>query len=147
MLAGGNDKSLTVYKFAGSLTKMWKLSVDAAPRSVDLFQNEILLGLKNGSIVQLPMTADGKSAEQNTIMKSHCDGEVWAMEVIDFEDGSMRLITASDDNRILAYNTEDRKILCEGTVAVAEDGSPKKKGKKRGLSKKKTKVMKSGAST
>ena len=141
VLAGGNDKSLTVYKFAGSLTKMWKVTVDAAPRSVDLFQNQLLLGLKNGSIVQMPMTADGQNAEQSVIMKSHCDGEVWAMELIDFEDGSMRLITASDDNRLLAYNPMEKKHISEGSVAVVEaaaGGSPKKKGKKRGASKKKT---------
>lgn len=106
--------------------------------------------MKNGSIVQMPMTADGQSAKQNVIMMSHCDGEAWAMELIDFEDGSMRLITASDDNRILAYNPMDKKHICEGSVTVKEgaaSSSPKKKGKKRGISKKKTKISKSGAST
>ena len=38
-------------------------------------------------------------------MASHCDGEVWGMEVIT-TDGGTRLITSSDDNRILAYNTK-----------------------------------------
>ena len=44
VLAGGNDKTLTVYKFTGKLEKMWSIAVDAAPRSVDLFQGTILLG-------------------------------------------------------------------------------------------------------
>lgn len=38
VLAGGKDKSLTVYKFAGSLTKLWSIIVDAAPLSVDLYK-------------------------------------------------------------------------------------------------------------
>jgi len=37
-LVGGNDKTLTVYKFDGALTKLWSVGVDAAPRSVDLFK-------------------------------------------------------------------------------------------------------------
>ena len=37
ILAGGNDKTLTVYKFAGSLQKMWNVATPAAPRSLDLF--------------------------------------------------------------------------------------------------------------
>jgi len=58
-LAGGNDKTLTVYKFAGSLSKLWSLAVDAAPRSLDLMNETILMALKNGSIVEMAMTADG----------------------------------------------------------------------------------------
>ena len=37
VLVGGNDKTLTVYKFDGKLSKLWNVTVDAAPRSVDLF--------------------------------------------------------------------------------------------------------------
>jgi len=58
-LAGGNDKTLTVYKFAVSLSKLWSLAVDAAPRSLDLMNETILMALKNGSIVEMAMTADG----------------------------------------------------------------------------------------
>lgn len=37
VLAGGNDKTLTVYIFDGSLKKMWNIATPAAPRSLDLF--------------------------------------------------------------------------------------------------------------
>lgn len=37
VLVGGNDKTLTIYKFDGALSKLWTCAVDAAPRSVDLF--------------------------------------------------------------------------------------------------------------
>ena len=37
-------------------------------------------------------------------MTSHGDGEVWGLEVVTLEDGSSRILTSADDNRILAYN-------------------------------------------
>lgn len=37
VIAGGSDKTLSLYKFTGSLQKMWVVEVAAAPRSVDLF--------------------------------------------------------------------------------------------------------------
>lgn len=133
ILAGGNDKTITVYKFEGKLAKLWSLAVDAAPRSLDLHNEILLMALKNGSIVEMPMTADGKGTP-NTVMTSHCDGELWACECITFEDGSMRLITSSDDGRILAYDPLTRKVLAEGDVTVAakadEDDGKKKKKKK-----------------
>ena len=86
VLVGGNDKTLTVYKFEGKLQKMWTVDAGAAPRSVDLFNGNILMGLKNGSILELPWSADG-SKIPNVIMTSHCDGEVWGLELIEFEDG------------------------------------------------------------
>ena len=59
VLVGGNDKTLMVYKFDGALSKMWQIDAGAAPRSVDLFNGNILMGLKNGSIVEMTWSADG----------------------------------------------------------------------------------------
>jgi len=117
---------------------LWSLALEAAPRSLDLHNEVILMALKNGSIVEMPMTADGKGTA-NIVMTSHCDGELWACECISFEDGSMRLITSSDDGRILCYDPITRKVLAEGDVTVKEvkdDGKKKKKKKaKKGSSK------------
>merc|ERR1711896_34081 len=71
------------------------------------------------------------TAKPNVVMTSHCDGEAWAMDIANFEDGSMRLITAADDNRILAYDPIERKVLCEGMVS---EGKKKKGGFKGGAS-------------
>lgn len=113
VLAGGNDKTLTVYKFTGSLEKLWNIATDAAPRSVDLFKGQILIGMKNGSIAEMEMT-EKATAKPNVVMTSHCDGEAWGIDVVDFEDGSMRLLTVADDNRVLAYDPKERKVLAEG---------------------------------
>jgi WD40 repeat protein len=116
---------LTIYKFEGKLTKLWNITVDAAPLSVDLFNGQFLLGLKNGSICELPFTADGK-VKANVVMTSHCDGEVWGLDVIDINgEGDYRVITSGDDNRILAYKPKEFMALAEGKVA----DPPKKKPK------------------
>ena len=113
VLVGGNDKTLTVYKFDGKLSKMWQVACDAAPRSVDLFNGNMLLGLKNGSVVELPWSADG-SKKPNVVMTSHCDGECWGLDVIDLGGGDLRVITSGDDNRILAFNPKKKMALAEG---------------------------------
>lgn len=69
--------------------------------------------MKNGSIAELEMS-DKATGQIQTVMTSHCDGEVWAMDVVEFEDGRMRLLTSSDDNRILAYDPLERRVLNEG---------------------------------
>lgn len=60
VVAGGKDKSLTLYKVSGgNLSKLWTVEVAAAPRSIDLFKGRFLLGLKNGSLVDVPVSSDG----------------------------------------------------------------------------------------
>lgn len=104
---------------------MWSITVDAAPLSVDLFNGQMLLGLKNGSIVELPFSADGKG-KANLVMTSHCDGEVWGLDVVDIDGkGDLRVITSADDNRILAYKPKEHLALAEGKVS----DPPKKKPK------------------
>jgi len=125
VIAGGKDKSLTVFKFNNGLTKLWSITVDAAPLSVDLFNGQMLLGLKNGSIVELPYSDNGKS-KPNLVMTSHCDGEVWGLDVVDIDGkGDYRVITSADDNRILTYKPKEHMALAEGKVADAPKKKPK----------------------
>lgn len=44
------------------------------------------MGLKSGSIVEMPFTNNGK-AKMRRCMTSHCDGEVWGLDVIDIGKG------------------------------------------------------------
>lgn len=59
VLAGGNDKTLTAYKFDGKLTKLWSNATPAPPRSLDVLNDIILMGLKNGSIMVMPCSDGG----------------------------------------------------------------------------------------
>jgi len=131
VLAGGNDKTLTIYKFSGKLEKFWSVEVDAAPRSVDYLNNKILMGLKNGSLVEMDFTDDGKG-NKNVIMTSHCDGEVWGLNVTTLADGNIKLLTSADDNRVLAYDVKTRKALAEGIVMEEAKKEKKKEGKDKG---------------
>lgn len=107
------------------------MKLDSAAQSIDLFNGNILLGLKNGSIVEMAWSADGK-AKPKTVMISHCDGETWGLEVCPTEGGETRLITSGDDNRILAYNPKTFEALCEGQVN--DKKAKKKKGVRGGAS-------------
>jgi WD40 repeat protein len=71
------------------------------------------------------------NAPQNEIMASHCDGEVWGLEVISLPGGHIRIVTSADDNRLICYDGVTHKKLAEGHVG-SKAGAPKKKKKKRG---------------
>lgn len=51
-------------------------------------------------------------------MKTHHDGEVWGLSVIDPEEGesSTRIVTSADDGTILAYNATTHKYIAKGKV-------------------------------
>lgn len=82
MLAVGNDKTLTAYKLDGKLSKIWNVSIGEVARSIDFFEGKILLGLMNGTIATLDFEDQVKEAKLSTVMVSHCEGEVWGMDVV-----------------------------------------------------------------
>jgi len=130
VLVGGNDKTLTVYSFDGKLSKLWSAEVDGAPRSLDLYQSNILMGLKNGSICVMPYEASA-AGKAKVVMKSHCDGEVWGLDVVEFDNGEVRIITSADDNRCLIYNAKTRKAIAEGNVNTMLGLDPNKNKKEK----------------
>lgn len=72
------------------------------------------MGYKNGSLTVAPWSNDGK-AEPKVIMTSHCDGEVWGLNVVCIDGkNKWRAITSADDNRILTYDMINHKSLAEG---------------------------------
>ena len=80
-------------------------------------------------------------------MTSHCDGEVWGLQVVDINGkGQLRAITSGDDGRILTYDIKKHKALAEGEIKVKATDDGKKKKKKKGKSKGK-RTKKPGASS
>jgi hypothetical protein len=129
LLVGGADKTISSYTInnGGALSKAWTIPTDSPPRSIDLFNGSLLMGLKNGSICVMPYSANAQAnAKAHVVMNSHCDGETWGMEVCTLENGETRLITTGDDNRILCYNPVTWQVLCEGKV---HSGAVKKEKK------------------
>ena len=71
--SGGSDKKLNVLN--SNLETMESHMMEATPRAVDARDEKIIVGLRNGSIIEL------RGRNKQTIMQSHSDGEVWGLEV------------------------------------------------------------------
>jgi hypothetical protein len=60
-------------------------------------------------------------------MTSHCDGEVWGLDIIQIGNGDLRAITSADDNRLLTYDIKKRKTLVEGKIGEPPKAAAGKK--------------------
>lgn len=81
------------------------------------------MGLRNGSIIEFKDALGSDSPVENTIMKSHFEGEVWGLEVVP---GSSKVITSGDDNMVLMYDYETKKFDRKGTVSDHKSQNAKK---------------------
>ena len=129
ILVGGKENNLQAITYSnGKFKALWTIDVGGKPRSIDLClkSGKFLLGLKNGSIVEMPMSDDGNKL-QTTIMSSHCDGEVWGLQVVDLGGGNTRILTSADDNRIICYDGKTHRKLAEGHVGQKKAKLAKKK--------------------
>lgn len=70
---GGNDKKLWVLDSNLGVTTSHDLP--DTPRAVDVKGNNLIVGCINGDIVEIAGTT------KKTVMESHCDGEVWGLDV------------------------------------------------------------------
>eukprot|EP00352_Strombidinopsis_acuminata_P002448 CAMPEP_0176398072 /NCGR_PEP_ID=MMETSP0126-20121128/45639_1 /TAXON_ID=141414 ORGANISM="Strombidinopsis acuminatum, Strain SPMC142" /NCGR_SAMPLE_ID=MMETSP0126 /ASSEMBLY_ACC=CAM_ASM_000229 /LENGTH=101 /DNA_ID=CAMNT_0017772777 /DNA_START=301 /DNA_END=606 /DNA_ORIENTATION=- len=86
----------------------------------------MLVGTNTGSILEIVKTADG--FDTTDLMESHDMGEVWGMCLIDEEDSNLYL-TSGDDNKLLLYDIELKKVIGRGTVMPDNKvkSAPKKK--------------------
>lgn len=88
------------------------------PRAIDVMDNLLLVGLRNGSIIECNLEDDSMT----TFMQSHNDGEVWGLA----QSGS-EVCTSGDDNQIICWNVADRKVSKRATVNEAERKAKKNK--------------------
>lgn len=91
----GADYSIEVLDHGFS--KKNSISVRADPRAIDVRDDNILAGLRDGSIVEI------KNGNQTVLMESHSDGEVWGLD-IDADTGNV--ITSCDDNKVYVWNPD-----------------------------------------
>lgn len=52
------------------------------PKSIDFYKNNLLLGLRNGSIMEIKNVMDEKS-DTKIHMHSHFEGETWGLAVLE----------------------------------------------------------------
>lgn len=117
VFVSSTSKDLKIFEFkSGSLSKkpIMEFKLSAPARAMDLYKDQLCLGMKNGHIEVLEYQKEG--AKPRIVMNTHCDGEVWGLATVTLEDGSSRIVTSADDNKILAYNPVTRKCIGEGTV-------------------------------
>jgi len=97
IISGGKDKRVAIIEARGGNFKLEKfIDLSASfPRSVDFFNGNLLVGLRNGSFVEFKNALAADAPTEKTLMQSHFEGEVWGLEIID--EGT-KILTCGDDN-------------------------------------------------
>jgi len=106
LISGGKDKRICIIAAANGSFKLEKF-VDISssfPRSLDFFNGNLLVGLRNGSIAEFRDALTAESPSENVIMQSHFEGEVWGLEIVD----GGKVVTSGDDNKIMMFDYESR---------------------------------------
>jgi WD40 repeat protein len=116
IISGGKDKRICIIEASNGNFKLEKF-IDFSssfPRSLDMLNGNLLVGLRNGSIVEFKDVMNTENPEENTIMKSHFEGEVWGLEIVP---DSSNVLTSGDDNQVNVYNYEKKTWERKGTVS------------------------------
>lgn len=112
LFTAGGDKKLCI--FDSKFTLEAKIGLPDIARSIDKQGDQILVGLRNGTIA---IVKAGKIT--GDLMKSHHDGEIWGLEVLENGD----IITSCDDNKVMMWDTKDRKN--KGVFTINQKAGPK----------------------
>ena len=92
LYTGGADNRFGI--FDCNLKKLSSFNLDSSPRAIDVNDERILVGLKDGSICII--SEKTKKIDQ-CLMKSHNDGEIWGLDVT--EEG--KVITSADRKSVV----------------------------------------------
>lgn len=116
LISGGKDKRIAIMSGSGGNFKLEKfIDISSSfPRSIDYFNGNILVGLRNGSVLEFKDAATSDSPTENIIMQSHFEGEIWGLEVVG---GENKVITSGDDNKVMMYDYSTRTFDRKGTVS------------------------------
>jgi WD40 repeat protein len=112
LFTSASDKTLCV--FNSKLALETKISLPDVARSIDKQGDKILVGMRNGTIA---IIEGGKITTD--LMKSHHDGEIWGLEVLENGD----ILTGCDDNKVMLWDTKGRKN--KGVFTINQKAGPK----------------------
>jgi len=116
LISGGKDKRVCIMSASGGNFKLEKF-VDFAssfPRSIDYFNGNLIVGLRNGSISEFKDVMTTDSPVENCVVQSHFEGEVWGLELVP---GQNKVLTCGDDNKVMMYDYETYTFDRKGTVS------------------------------
>lgn len=105
ILVGGKN-SISV--FDGNLNQVSSIDVGAQVRSLDSDGSNILVGLRDGTILETDLSGNKK-----VLMQSHSDGEAWGLS-IDSKTGMF--VTACDDNKVMSWDPVSRKSVATAII-------------------------------
>jgi ribosomal protein L31 len=109
LISGGRDNLIIIHSTKGTeytLEKTIELEISNGthPKSLDYYNGKILVGLRNGSIIEI----DEATEEKKVLLASHHEGESWGLEVVP-ED--RMFLTIGDDNKVMAFDYANRGFL------------------------------------
>jgi len=105
ILVGGKD-SISV--FDSNLQKTGNIAVGAQVRSLDSDGNNILVGLRDGTILET-----NTSNSKKILMQSHSDGEAWGLSICP---NTGLIATTCDDNKVMTWDPESRKCIATAII-------------------------------
>ena len=125
LVSGGKDKRICIISAQGGAFKLEKfIDISSSfPRSLDLFNGNLLVGLRNGSIVEFKNALSDETPTEKVLMQSHFEGEVWGLSVVADQN---KVVTSGDDNSILVFDYETKTMERKGKVS---DHKPKNAAK------------------
>ena len=87
IISGGKDKRIAIIEAKNGNFKLEKfIDLSASfPKSLDLFNGNLLVGLRNGSIVEFKEALTAENVAEKILMQSHFEGEVWGLELLESE--------------------------------------------------------------
>ena len=103
LLCGCADRSLYVNDT--------KIGLPSIPRAIDANGDKILVGCRDGTIL---LVTGGKVEKE--YMKSHHDGEIWGLEVLENGD----VLTSGDDNKVMVWSSKEKKNKAVGVITDKE---------------------------
>ena len=119
LIAGSKDQKISIITIASGgnfkLEKLIDLSAIPAlaglplilPKSVDFFNGNLIVGLRNGGIIEIKSALDTAPQEAKVLVQSHFEGEAWGLEPLD--DGTV--VTCGDDNRVMMFDSTNRQFV------------------------------------
>jgi len=108
LYTGGRDGKVCIID-TDSMTCIEAIDFGMLPRALDVKDGNLIVGLRNGSIVQCNI----ETKAQTTYMQSHNDGEVWGLAIDD-----AFVYTSGDDNQVKKWDPFAR--TCVDTAIVNE---------------------------
>ena len=124
-MSGSKDGKVAIISVGAGTFKLEKMiDLEAAtltvPKSIDFFKGNLIIGLRNGSIMEFKNILDDKAEDNGkTLMQSHFEGEVWGLTLV----GNNKVLTCGDDNRVMLFNLDTKE--CESVGKVSDVKKPK----------------------